>query len=325
MSTAVKNDGNHIPAKYHRYNSSQEIVLQSLSIDVIDNMTLPPSNACVGIGSNGVNAARQAPPSFAHIQSLMDSVRFQRTPKERQYAYQGQIILYFADQGNISALEQYAATLPVSNRAATYTFNLYLVRAYAGRHLLQQSHRARQQLLALAVGDANLQQELAWLDLLPSANNWPSAGVRLPTADSLVLHRIATSGTSVAENAATWLRYYYPHAAPYRGPRLLPVARLAASLPDNTLLIEGGLYPNPAAATAVARYRVARTGQTIELQVFSLLTGLQVLGQRLPLIGNRDYAGEHTVDMTHLNAGQYSYRFVVNGKAQSVHHLIIQK
>ena len=96
----------------------------------------------------------------------MDSIRLQNVPASRQGLYEGKIIRYFATQGDLPALEQYAATIPLANRAATYTFNKYLLRMNLAQHQLLAAQRAKQQLLALAAGNNDVLQEDRLVNLL---------------------------------------------------------------------------------------------------------------------------------------------------------------
>jgi len=324
VSTAVQNDGKNLSPTYYRFSNAQETVVGGPKLRVNIGGVAPP-NECQSRGANSfpLNGINRQANTFAYVQSLMDSVRLQSVPAARQGLYEGQIIRYFANQADLSALEQYAATIPLANREATYTFNLYLLREYSGKHRPKFAQRAQQQLLALAAGNNDLRQEVAVLSLLARAT-WPSAGSRLPAADSTLLATAAASGTTVAERAASWLRYYYPHAAPYREPRQSPSVTATAGLPARPLLVESKLYPNPATATAVARYQTAKPGQVVDLQVFSLLTSRQVLMRRLPATNGHEACQEQTISLRDLPAGQYSYRFVVDGQAQAAHHFVIQ-
>jgi hypothetical protein len=326
IGVSVQNEGNNPSPTYYRFNTAQETVLTSATL-FVSTGAVPRTNECQLRGGtifppNGVN--RQSN-SLAYVTGLMDSVRLQQVPLQRQGAYQQQIIDYFAKQGNLPGLEQYAATLPGTNREAVYAFNRYLMRACYAKHQSKAAQRARQQLLTLAVSNDDVRQEVALLDLLVRADRWPAAGHRLPAADSAGLASVATSGATVAEQAATWLRYYYPHAAPYREPRQQAAPLMASSsVPaPRAQLAETELYPNPAATTATARYRVAKAGR-IELQVFSLLTSRQVLAEQLPAAKAANDYQEHLIDLRTLPAGQYSYRFVVDGKPQAPHHFIVQ-
>lgn len=324
---SVQNDGNNPSTIYYRFNTTQETVSNSGQLSVFTG-AVPRTNECQLRGAtvfppNGVN--RQANP-MAYVAGLMDSVRLQQVPLQRQGAYQQQIIDYFAKQGDLPGLEQYAATLPGTNREAVYTFNRYLMRAHYAKHQPKAAQRARQQLLTLAASNDDVRQEVALLDLLVYADRWPATGQRLPAADSTGLAGVAASGATVAEQAATWLRYYYPHAAPYREPRQQIAAFVAptGSPVPRSLPAETELYPNPTTTTATARYRFAKAGQRVELQVFSLLTSRQVLAEQLPAAKAANAYHEHLIDLRTLPAGQYSYRFVVDGKPQAPHHFIVQ-
>lgn len=196
--------------------------------------------------------------------------------------------------------------------------------AYTRQHDVGAAQATRAALLQDLPKEKEVQSRILLHDVLAHRGQWPAAGQRLPKADSLALGSVYEANTSVSEQAATWLRYYYPHVAPYRGQSVLSTTPAIHARPQAVrVALEAAAYPNPAASSFTVRYRVAQPSTRSELQVTNLLTGARVL--QIPLSVAKPGLHEQSVDVSALPDGQYAYWLLADGQATPTQHLIIRK
>jgi hypothetical protein len=320
---AVHNDGAQ-PFNYWATSSPQEALVATNSsagiTPVYVRMAATPSagwtNYCSGQGAtkgNGVNA-RGAVLSAASLAALADSVRLRRVPPARRRAYLYQVLDSYQTTGQLATLEAWWATLLLPNAEDYRTTGLALLRAYDA----QPAPAAAQRVLALLQPQALLNAEVAAaLQYRTVRQHLPLTTPRLAAADSILLRTLAWSGTSLAERAGQWLRYFHPR---------LPLPALKAHIAHTTsraALAKAGAtgamlgvaYPNPTQDEATMSYQLPKATVTAEISFTDLLTGRVQL--TLPLKASRN-AEAQTVQVPHLPAGQYMYRLLVNGQPVAI-------
>ncbi|GAB2963825.1 hypothetical protein GCM10027048_36250 [Hymenobacter coalescens] len=324
----LRNDG-PVPVTYWRYNSSQENVSGTGTTPplVRTNITLSPVNACRNqTYTAGVNAARGTTGgNLAFVQALMDSVLRRNARHFRLKDYQGEIVRYFADRNDLAALEPYLNRLEAANPEAHRSIGLAMLAIHRQQRNAPRAQWVRAQLLRAAAQDAEVRTQIKFSEVLVSLAERPvRPGQRLLAADSVALRQVAMSGSDVAEDAAIWLRYYYPQALPTDRPAPLRPAATAtteqlAATPSTHL---DGASPNPASTELTVHYALGSEVRRAEVQVYSLLTGKRVLTQALPAqIG----PGQQALNLRGLPPGQYSYRLMTDGRTGPAKHLIIAR
>lgn len=194
------------------------------------------------------------------------------------------------------------------------TTGLTLLRAYDA----QPAPAAAQRVLALLQPQALLNAEVAAaLHYRTVRQHLPLTTPRLAAADSTVLRTLAWSGTSLAERAGQWLRYFHPRI-PLPAPKAHvahTASRAAPAKAGATGAVLGIAYPNPTQDEATVSYQLPKASATAELSFTDLLTGRVQL--TLPLKADGD-AKAQTVRVPHLPAGQYMYRLLVNGQPVAI-------
>ena len=297
-------------------NGNQEALLVSTTAcisNVAFKLAIPPLGGWTGYCSsqgatkgNGVNA-RGTVLSAATIAALADSVRLRQVPPARR-AYLYQVLSYYQTPSQLATLEAWWATLLLPNAEDYRTTGLALLRAYDA----QPAPAAALRVLTLLQPQALLDAEVAAaLQYRLVRQHLPLTTPRLARADSTVLRTLAWSGTSLAERAGQWLRYFYPRL-PLPAPAAhVPHTASRAALPKAaaTGAVLGVAYPNPTQAEASITYQLPRAATTAEISFTNLLTGRVQL--TIPLKGG---SGEdmQTVHVPHLPTGQYMYRLLVN-------------
>ncbi|OON71056.1 hypothetical protein [Hymenobacter sp. CRA2] len=318
----LRNDGNG-SVTYWRYSSGQEIVSGSGNngTTVIPS-SLSPINACSPYTA-GVNAARAAGGASAIVQALMDSVLRRNAPAYRLKDYQGEIVRHFASQNNLAPLELYLARLETANSDAYRSIGLGLLRIRRQQRNVARAQWVRAELLRTAGQDVEVHNQIKLSDALTRLAQRPvRPGQRLLPADSVALRQVALSGTDVAEEAATRLRYYYPKALPVATrPALRPSATTTSPVETATTRLDG-VSPNPATAELMLRYALGTEVRRAEVQLYSLLSGKRVLTQALAA---RAGAGQLLLDVRALPPGHYSYRLVTDGRPGPAKHLVITR
>ncbi|RTQ49651.1 DUF3494 domain-containing protein [Hymenobacter gummosus] len=319
----LRNDGNGT-VTYWRYNSGQENVSASGSgYTVVNPSSLSPANACSPYTA-GVNAARATGGSLAYVQALMDSVARQNAPAYRLKDYQGEIVRYFASRNDLTPVELYLTRLEAANPDAHRSISLGLLRVRRQQRNVTRAQWVRGELLRTAGQDIEVRNQIKLSDALTSLAQRPvRPGQRLLSADSVALRQVALSGTDVAEEAATRLRYYYPQALPAttRVP-LRPATATAKPLEAPVATRLNGASPNPATAELTVHYALGAQVRHAEVQLYSLLTGKRVLTQTLSV---KTGAGRQVLDLRGLPPGQYSYRLVTDGRSGPAKHLVITR
>lgn len=189
-----------------------------------------------------------------------------------------------------------------------------LLRAYDA----QPTPAAAQRVLALLQPQALLNTEVAAaLQYRLVRQHLPLTTPLLARADSTVLRALAWSGTSLAERAGQWLRYFYPRI-------LLPAptthvahtaSRAAFAKAGATGAVLGVPYPNPTQGEATISYQLPKASATAELSFTNLLTGR--VQMTLPLKSS-GVENVQMVQVPHLPAGQYMYRLLVNGQSVAI-------
>lgn len=274
------------------------------------------TNYCSGQGAtkgNGVNA-RGSVLSAATIAALADSVRLRQVLPARRRAYLYEVLSYYQSTSQLAALEAWWTTLLLPNAEDYRTTGLALLRAYDA----QPTPAAAQRVLALLQPQALLNTEVAAaLQYRLVRQHLPLTTPRLAQADSTVLRALAWSGTSLAERAGQWLRYFYP-----RLPLPAPKAHVAhtasrVALPKAlaTEAMLGVAYPNPTQAEASIIYQLPPAAATAELSFTNLFTGRVRLTVPLKTDSSREV---QTVQVPHLPVGQYMYRLLVNGQPVAI-------
>ncbi|MBC6700461.1 T9SS type A sorting domain-containing protein [Hymenobacter puniceus] len=324
IDVGVYNQGANASVNYHRLNSSQENLGTVIGASIVPENSVSPISYCLNknaFNNNGVNAARQQSVSAAAVKMLMDSLKYERVSFVQQKEYQRVIVSYFESQSDLPGLARYAEMLRAASPESFGTIGFYLLNAYIREGNVAAAQAMRASLLRAFPREAEVRSRILLYDVLARRQNWPPAGQRLPQADSAALHAIYTSNTSVAEQAATWLRYYYPHAAPYRSQLTAHPAAATAESSMKTPL-EATAYPNPATSSVQMRYTLAHTAQRVELQLTNLLTGRMVLTTDLsPKAGAHD----QRIDVSHLPSGHYAYRLLVDSRVGPTQHLVVGK
>jgi hypothetical protein len=258
---AIHNDGGAF-AYWYATSSPQEALVTTAVFGtsaVLIRPAITPATGwtsyCSGLGAtngNGVNA-RGTVLSAATIAALADSVRLRRVPAARRRAYLYEVPSYYQSNGQLATLEVWWATLLLPNAEDYRTAGLALLRAYDA----QPAPAAAQRVLALLQPQALINAEVAAaLQYRLVRQHLPLTTPRLARADSTVLRALAWSGTSLAERAGQWLRYFYP-----RLPLPAPPAHVAhtasrAALPKATATgaILGVAWPSPTQDEASINY-----------------------------------------------------------------------
>ena len=321
---AIHNDGS-TSFDYWATSSPQEALAATNSnagtssvfvLSVTPPTTTGWTNYCSGQGAtkgNGVNA-RGSVLSAASLAVLADSVRLRQVPPARRRAYLYQVLNYYQSLNQLAALEAWWATLLLPNAEDYRTTGLTLLRAYDA----QPAPAAALRVLALLQPQALLNAEVsAALQYRLVRQHLPQTTPRLARADSTVLRALAWSGTSLAERAGQWLRYFYPRL-PLPAPPVHvghTANRVAQPKATATGAVLGIAYPNPTQAEASITYQLPPAVVTAEISFTDLFTGRVRL--TVPLKSNGGNEAQ-IVQVPHLPTGQYMYRLLVNGQPVAV-------
>ncbi len=333
LNEAMHNDGLQ-GFVYYATTSPQEVLVSTSSSAGSNQVFVIATSSPVGswtgycssvrgaTNGNGVNA-RGAVLSAATLAALADSVRLRRVPPARRRAYLYQVLDTYKTTGQLAALEAWWATLLLPNAEDYRTTGLALLRAYDA----QPAPAAAQRVLALLQPQALLNAEVAAaLQYRTVRQHLPLTTPRLAAADSTILRTLAWSGTSLAERAGHWLRYFHPRI-PLPAPKAHiahATSRTALAKAGATGAVLGVAYPNPTQDEATISYQLPKASATAtaELSFTDLLTGRVQL--TLPLKADSG-PNAQTVQVPHLPAGQYMYRLLVNGQPVAIPRRLVAR
>jgi hypothetical protein len=260
------------PTTYWGYNTENAVGSSggpnsTLTLDLIPTHTtgLCNSRTYVNAGLNRSGVTAQVASSWQ--QQLHQQ---QGSARDRWYLEQD-LLQYYHATNQQATLDLFVRTLPGFNDSAFYRLSFYLLGHYRRSGQDAAAQRLRAVVLRHGSTDANVVHTLAYTEVM---HRLARSKRGLEAADSLLLAKVALSGTRMADAACLTLRTFYPQASCGAAPVLPSPRQQSATVAAKPRI--SGLYPNPAAH--LVRVRCAVPAGAYQVVIRDLRTG-KVVGQ----------------------------------------------